>query len=83
MEHGHPWNGDYVHEELFRKKTGEFFIAGEGGPMTDYRVWTGRNSFSGHVHRKIVPLTIREAKAWVEEHLSEEEYCDLFGEPEE
>lgn len=68
-------------EELYRKKTGEFFLYGEGGPMTDYAKYVGlRERIGGE---KLIPLTFAKARAWAEEHLEAEEYEAIFGEVEE
>ena len=63
-------------ETLFRKRTGEFFLYGEGGPMSKYAVSHGNNTSGGEV---IEPLTVDEAKAWAEEHLDGDEYEAIFG----
>ena len=64
-------------ERLYCKKTGEYFLHGEGGPMTQYRRDLSDNSWtSGEV---IAPMTYAEAKAWTEEHLTAEEYEAEFG----
>lgn len=55
-------------EELYRKKTGEFF--------------TLYHSYSDNSER-IEPLTYEEAQRWAEEHLDGDDYISLFGEPEE
>ena len=65
-------------ETLYRKKTGEFFLYGEGGPMTKYAVAEGSNSWRGG--SRIMPLSFQEARAWAEEHLGGEEYEAIFGE---
>lgn len=65
-------------ETLYRKKTGEFFLYGEGGPMTKYAVADGSNSWRGG--SRIMPLSYAEAKAWAEEHLDGDEYEAIFGE---
>ena len=65
-------------ETLYRKKTGEFFLHGEGGPMTKYAVAEGSNSWRGG--SRIMPLSFQEAREWAEEHLSGEEYEAIFGE---
>lgn len=67
-----------VSETLYRKKTGEFFLFGEGGPMTKYAVAEGSNSWRGG--SRIMPLSFTEAREWAEEHLSGEEYEAIFGE---
>lgn len=55
-------------EELYRKKTGEFF--------------TLYHSYSDNSER-IEPITYEEAQRWAEEHLDGDDYISLFGEPEE
>ena len=76
---GGGWR-DFSHfeETLYRKKTGEFFLFGEGGPMTKYAVSTGQNSWSGG--ERIIPLTHENARKWAEEHLDGDEYEEIFGE---
>lgn len=71
---------DFSHyeETLYRKKTGEFFLHGEGGPMTRYAQATGVNSWSGG--ERIMPLSYKEAQEWAEEHLDGDEYEAIFGE---
>lgn len=71
--------GDFGHyeERLYRKKVGEYFLHGEGGPMTRYAVSTGLNSWSGG--EKIIPLDYAAAQEWAEEHLDEDEYERIFG----
>lgn len=70
---------DFSHmkETLFRKKTGEFFLYGQGGPMTKYAVSAGQNSWSGG--SKIIPLTWESAREWAEEHLGANDYESIFG----
>ena len=68
-------------EDLYRKRTGEFFLHGSGGPMTKYSVQTGGNSWSGS--EMIIPLTVGKAKEWAEQSLSGEEYEKIFGEIQE
>lgn len=56
-----------VFDELYRKKTGEFFRY----------LW---REFYGS---EIVPLTEQEAREWMEDHSSVELYEEIFGEVEE
>lgn len=64
-------------ETLFRKKTGELFLYGEGGPMTKYAVAEGSNSWRGG--SRIMPLSFPEAREWAEAHLDGDEYEAIFG----
>ena len=70
---------DFSHyeESLYRKKIGEYFLYGQGGPMTRYAVSAGLNSWSGG--EKIIPLDYAAAQEWAQEHLSGEEYERIFG----
>lgn len=68
----------HLEETLFRKKTGEYFLFGEGGPATKYAEAEGQNSWTGG--RRIMPMTYDEARAWAEEHLTADEYEAIFGE---
>lgn len=65
-----------VSETLYRKKTGEFFLYGEGGPMTKYARSAGNNSWSGG--EEIIPLTVEAAREWAEKHLTADEYMREF-----
>ena len=79
---GGSWR-DFQHyeEELYRTKRGTFFLAGEGGPMTEYSRRVDQNSCTGG--EKIIPLTEKEARKWLEEHSDAETYIAVFGKPEE
>lgn len=84
---GEYWNGlsrrdfGFMEETLYRKKTGEYFLYGEGGPASRYSRAVGQNSWSGG--ERIMPMTIQEAKEWAEKHLDGDEYESIFGEVEE
>lgn len=68
-------------EELYRKKTGEFFLYGEGGPASKYSRQIEQNSWSGG--KEITPLTREEAQEWAEKYLDADEYEEVFGRIEE
>lgn len=71
--------GDFSHwdEDLYRKRTGEYFIWGEGGPASKYGVSVEQNTWSGG--SKIVPLTLEEAREWGEKYMDADDYMDEFG----
>lgn len=71
----------YYEEELYKKKTGEFFLYGEGNAASPYSRSCGQNEWCGG--EKIVPMTFAEAQEWAEKHLDGDEYCAIFGEPDE
>ena len=72
-----PRDFHYWEETLYQKKTGEFFLYGEGGPMTKYAVSTGLNQWRGG--EKIIPLDVEGAQKWVEDHSDDEVYERLWG----
>lgn len=70
----------YWTEELYLKRTGEYFLFGSGGPMSRYAWQIETSSWVGGT--RIMPLTYDEAKLWAEEHLGADKYIELFGDPE-
>ena len=80
------WNGypggdfNVIYETLYQKRTGEYFLYCKGGPMTQYAeaVWGGMA-----YGEQIIPYTEKLAKEWAVEHISADEYMELFGEVEE
>lgn len=70
----------YYCESLYLKKTGEYFLFGEGHGLSPYGKSYGNSSGWGE---KIMPFTIDEAKEWAEENLDADEYIKIFGEVEE
>ena len=82
-ENGSYWNGlgdrdfNHISETLYQKKTGEYFLYGEGGPMTKYAKSIGQNEWSGG--EEIIPLSVESARQWAENNLSADEYEKIFG----
>lgn len=68
----------YWSETLFKKRTGEFFLYGEGGAASKYSVSCGQNEWRGG--EKIIPLSYKAAQEWAEEHLDADDYQAIFGE---
>lgn len=66
----------FMEEELFKTKSGNYFLHCYGGPSTKYAVSQGSNSWSGGEHIEI--LSYGSAKKWAEERLSCEEYEKIF-----
>ena len=71
----------YFEETLYRKKTGEYFLYGKGGPASVYSRSCGQNEWAGD--EKIKPFTEYEARAWAERCVDADEYEAIFGEVEE
>lgn len=67
----------YESETLHRKKTGEYFLHGEGGPMSRYAEARGTSSWVGG--ERIMPLSWDDARRWAEERLNAGEYEAEFG----
>lgn len=73
------FSGDFrmVSETIFRKKTGEYFLYGWGGALSEYAETFGNNSTAGET---IIPLTYDAFKEWALEKLSAFDYMLIFGE---
>lgn len=78
------WSNDYpvndfhyVAETLYRKRTGEYFVHGEGGPASKYAMAVGNSGWRGG--EQIVPLSYEAARRWAEEHLDTDDYEAIFG----
>lgn len=65
----------YYDESLYLKKTGEFFLYATGNGASKYAGQYGDLRGPGE---KIVPLTLDEAKAWVEKIEDPDLYEELF-----
>lgn len=73
---------DFCHcaEDLYIKKTGEYFLHGYGGARSEYGMRRGDYICWGDT---IIPMTESEAKQWAEEHIDADHYGIIFGTPEE
>ena len=74
---GTPRDLSWWKETLYQKRTGEFFLHGEGGPMTRYAESSGQNTWG--CGERIMPLNVETAREWAEAHLDPETYEDIFG----
>lgn len=70
----------YYSEELYRTKKGKYFLAGEGNGLSKYSKKYDDGWGPGEA---IILLTEEEAKEWVENHLSVNDYLEIFDEIEE
>ena len=68
-------NFNYIREELYRKKNGEYFIYGQGGAWTKYSESDGNWRSGGS---RIIPLTVEKAEEWAEMHMSADDYLKFF-----
>lgn len=68
---------NYIAEALYRKKTGEFFVFGDGGANTKYaRIGRLKDFEPGSA---ILPMSVEQAKEWALDRLPKNEYDDIFG----
>lgn len=72
---------NYISEDLYLKRTGEYFLYCEGGANSKYAVSAGNNTWSGS--EQIIPLSFESAKEWAEEKMSGDKFEKLFGKVEE
>ena len=80
---GYSTPNDFRHfyERLYRRSNGEYYLHGEGGPLSKYSVSAGTNEISGG--EKIIPLTPAEARDWAADNLDADDYIAAFGAPSE
>jgi hypothetical protein len=62
---------------LYKTPRGNFFLAGEGGPLSRY----GRPAYGGGTcgGEGIIPISREDALSWCEEHLDIEDYQEYFS----
>lgn len=68
---------NYYVETLYCKRTGEYFLHGEGGPASKYAEFVDYNTRTGG--ERIMPMTLDEAKQWAEAEMDGEDYEKEFG----
>lgn len=74
---GHPQSDfQWWTASLYRTKQAKrFFLAGEGGPMTQFSRRVGDSIGYGE---KIIPMSAEEALEWAERYLEPEEFESFF-----
>ena len=77
MCQGSPMDFNYIEENLYRKRTGEYFLYGAGGPMTRYAKTVGQNQWTGG--EQIIPLSYNKAREWAEANMAADDYQAEFG----
>lgn len=71
---------DYISESLYQKRTGEFFLHGDGGA----RSWAAVPDYDAMAPgERIRPLSEEEAREWCENRLDADDYEAIWGESEE
>ena len=77
MEWCNPGDLYYEAETLYRRKEGDYFLYGEGGPASKYATRIDYNTTGWG--EAIIPLTGKEAREWAEQHLDGDDYEKEFG----
>ena len=72
-----PRDFHYYEETLYRKKTGEYFLHGYGGPASRYAESRGQNTWGSG--EKIIPMSLESAQEWGEENMDADDYQKEFG----
>lgn len=77
-----PRDFSHVFEYLYQKSTGELFLHGEGGPLTNYAESIGDGNWCGG--ETIIPESefaenFFDVKEWVAENCDVDTYVKLFG----
>lgn len=68
---------DFMAETLYKKRTGEYFIHGDGGARTCY---SRREGVDGRVGcEDIDPISFEDAQEWARKNLTADEYEAEFG----
>ena len=68
---------NYWEADLYKTKSGRFFLAGTGGPSSMFAHSVDQNSWSGG--EKIIPFSKSEALEWAERHLDPDDVDEHFG----
>lgn len=71
---------NYCEETLYKKKTGEYFLYGEGGALSRYARSCGSSGSCGG--SEFIPFSKTEAKEWMESNADADDYIAEFGEVE-
>lgn len=74
--YSYPRDFNWWTETLYCKRTGEYFLLGEGGPASKYAERVEQNSWRGG--KQLIPLEYEKACKWAEENLTADEYESEF-----
>ena len=74
-----PGDFAYFSENLYKTRSGKYFIHGVGGSASPYAKQVSQNEWeSGET---IFAVSMERAKDWAEENLDGDTYIEIFGEP--
>lgn len=71
----------FFREELYRTKSGKYFLYGEGHAASPYAKKVAQSEWAPGEAIKLLPPEA--ARQWAEENLEGDDYIAAFGEPEE
>lgn len=77
MKHGTEDDSDYYIEELYHKRTGEFFLYGKGAPGSKYSKAITYNKWVGSCD--INPISDEEAEDWARKYADVSVYQRFWG----
>ena len=76
-----PGDFSYFSENLYKTRSGKYFIHGVGGSASQYSKQVSQNEWeSGET---IFAVSMERAKDWAEENLDGDTYIEIFGDPSE
>ena len=81
FQHSNRNDFHFYREELYRTKSGKYFIHGEGHAASPYARKVAQSEWAPGEAIKLLPPEA--ARQWAEDHLDAGEYIAAFGEPEE
>ena len=76
-----PGDFSYFSENLYKTRSGKYFIHGSGGSASPYSKQVSQNEWEAG--ETIFAVSMERAKDWAEENLDGDTYIEIFGEPEE
>lgn len=80
-QHSNRNDFHFFREELYRTKSGRYFLYGEGHAASPYARKVAQSEWAPGESIKLMPPEA--ARQWAEENLSGDDYIAAFGEPEE
>ena len=81
FQHSNRNDFHFYREELYRTKSGKYFLHGEGHAASPYAKKVAQSEWAPGEAIKLLPPEA--ARQWAEEHLDGDEYIAVFGEADE
>ena len=74
-----PGDFSYFSENLYKTRSGKYFIHGSGGSASPYSKQVSQNEWEAG--ETIFAVSMERAKDWAEENIDGDTYIEIFGEP--